>query len=132
MKKQNNKTKKTPNKAEIIDVDCETKVRGNAVLTVYKDVTYITSVSLLYKLTNGTLKTKKDDLAKSLKLGILEHDDETNESEIVESDNVFLTKKGKSYYVSIDDDLLITPITGIQKLLSGEYSWVKWGLIKRE
>lgn len=136
--KKTDKKKSTLNKkiipAKIVDVDCNVKIGKNALLIEYKNITYVTSKDLTQKLINGELKIKtgtktrrKGSVSKSLRLNILRDGKIINTSE---DKSVFLTKKEKSFYVAIDEELLITPVSGVQKLLSGEWRYVKMGLIK--
>ena len=115
------KSKKTK-KSKIVDANCYVKLTEKAVFIEYEDETYVGNREYLEKLLEGKLKTKeKKKKAKSINLGLMEDD------EIQETD-VFLTKKGESmYFVPEEDQVLIAPISAFEKLIEGEWSYVRMG-----
>lgn len=122
---KNNKPKKEASKT-IVDTECNLKIRGKSLLVEYENVTYIAYKEFVEKLVNGKLTKQDGSTAKAIKLNIL-----TEKDGIVEpKKDIFLTVKAKSFYIKINDDLLIAPLDNLQKLVTGEYTWVKMGLFE--
>jgi len=123
--------KPTQKSKEIKPVNAYIKIRKNAVLIEWKEKTFITSVELLKKLTDGDLITKAGTTAKSIKLGILEDTpDNDGTTQINNGGDTFLTKKNGSYYFSVDGELLITSVFSVNQLLTGEWEYVKMGMFQ--
>lgn len=122
------KTKPKNNKeAKIVETTTEMRVsqKGTALLIRHGETTYITAISLVEKLLDGTLKTKDDKPQKSISLGIISKDGIDNP----EGENqVWLTKKNKClYFVPEKDNVLVVPLSNVEKLLNGEYHETNFG-----
>jgi len=77
------------------------------------------------KLLNGTLRTIDDKKQKSIRLGIISEDGINNDV------SIWITMKNKSlYFVPEENVVLITPVSNLKKLLSGEYQYTKFGRFK--
>ena len=115
--------------SEIKDVNCYMKIVKNALLIEWKEKTYITNLEFVEQLVNGKLKKKDGNLAKSIKLGILTKDEKQNTKIDNDNDNdIFLTLKNKSFYFSVDGQLLIVPISNVKKLLASVFEYTKMGM----
>lgn len=116
---------KNKSTSKIVDARCKITVSGDALLIKYKNDIYVTNLNWVEKLLDGTLKTKENKKQKSVSLGVFT--DQGIDNDI----DVWLTLKGKSvYFVPTNDEVLIAPVSNLQKLISGEIDKTRMGKFK--
>jgi len=118
-----NKNKKNNKKDQTIkDVNCFLKIRENSVYVDYENEIYITSKELFVNLVMGDLETKKGEPCHTLSLGKFDENGIDNDS------GVFLSVKGKSMYLVLEENkFLISSMFGAKKLITGEWDNMRFG-----
>lgn len=127
-KQKSSKSKGTKQKRigtpKIEDTEYNIALGEKALFVNYGEKTFVTSKNIAEMLLNGKLKTKDKKIAKAVQLGVFGVNGIENDT------GVFLTVKGKAVYFSPKKDLLlVSSVSSLKKLYTGEEQRIKLGKI---